>query len=223
MSRTTWLIVAFFIVLAAVLIFSSRQDRPLETTTRTDLPWLITTHDDGSSTVLDIHLGHTDLKGTVDKFGSPEGIALFAQGEKPGALEVYFGKVSFGPLTAKVVVNLAASDDEKIAMLERAVSRQGASGSDARFTLSEEDQQKAISRIVEAITYIPSYGGLEADFFRERLGEPAAWKLEDEERVLWFYPDRGVSLLLDADGKEVFQYDQPRNFVLPEGTETGKE
>jgi hypothetical protein len=74
LSRNTWLIIAFFTVLAAILVFSSGQDRPLETTTRSDLPWLITTHDDGSSTVLDIHLGHTDLKGAAKKFGTPEGI-----------------------------------------------------------------------------------------------------------------------------------------------------
>ncbi len=219
MSRNTWLIIAFFTVLAAILVFSSGQDRPLETTTRSDLPWLITTHDDGSSTVLDIHLGHTDLKGAAKKFGTPEGIALFMQTGKTGALEVYFGNVSFGPLKAKVVANLVATDAEKAAMQERAISRQIASGSDVRYTLSTDDQQQAATRAIESITYIPSYGGLEADFFRERLGEPDAWKREDEDRVLWFYPDKGLTLLIDADSKEVFQYDQPRNFTLPEGVE----
>ena len=67
---------------------------------------------------------------------------------------------------------------------------------------------------------LPTYGGLEADFFRERLGEPAAWKFEDEERVLWFYPDKGLSLLIDSDGKDIFQYSMPRNFEIPEGATT---
>jgi len=69
--------------------------------------------------------------------------------------------------------------------------------------------------VLVGVTYIPGYSRLEEDFFRARLGEPAAWQRVDEERIRWFYPDKGLSLLIDADGKDVFEYVLPRDFVLP--------
>lgn len=214
------LITTLLIILVIGLVYLTSQERPVEKTSRTDLPWLISVHQDGTSTVLDLHLGEATLEDAIAKFGPPEGIALFAEADEPGELEVYFGTVSFGPLKAKVIINLAASADEKKAMIEHATAKKTASNRDVRFSLSPEDQEAAIKRHVTAITYIPDYSGLEADFFRERLGEPAAWKREDEERILWFYPDKGLTLLIDADGKEVLQYYQPRSYKLPQGAQS---
>ena len=78
-----------------------------------------------------------------------------------------------------------------------------------------------MQRPVRSLTYIPLYGELDAEFFRSRFGEPAAWRRIDDTSVQWFYPDRGLSILIDANSKEVLQYAQPRDFSLPKDLATG--
>jgi len=74
-----------------------------------------------------------------------------------------------------------------------------------------------VGRRITGISYLPRYKGLEADFFRERLGEPAAWREIDEHSVQWFYPELGLSLLISSTEGAVFEYVAPRDFVLPAG------
>ena len=72
------------------------------------------------------------------------------------------------------------------------------------------------------MSYLPKYKGLDAKFFRARLGEPAAWLQPDEATVLWFYPDRGLTLTVSAKDGAVLEYVPPRAFVLPaEATRAG--
>ena len=52
--------------------------------------------------------------------------------------------------------------------------------------------------------------------------DPAAWQPVDDTRVRWFYPDKGLSLLLDSDGKDVFEYVMPRQFALPADAQVGE-
>lgn len=184
---------------------------------RTDLPWQIQLFDDGSSEVFGLRLGHSTLADTVERFGPYEELALFEAKDGSHSLEAFFGTVSFGPLKAKVVVSLEAPAEQLTALAARAQERKGSPTGDWKLFLDPSDLDGQLARPLATLTYIPSYGGLEADFFRQRLGEPEAWQTVDEESVKWFYPRKGLSLLLDTKGKEVLEYVAPRNFQLPEG------
>jgi hypothetical protein len=41
-----------------------------------------------------------------------------------------------------------------------------------------------------------------------------------EHAVSWLYPELGLSLLIDAEGKEAFEYVAPRDFRMPPGGTT---
>jgi hypothetical protein len=186
---------------------------------RSDLPWQVQPLPDGSSRVFELQLGTATLQDAVSKFGPVEDMAVFAAQDGRYALEAYFGKVQFGPLSARVVTALDVPDAELEALVDRASEREGSPTGDWKFKLSAADRAAQGMRRLRAITYIPAYGGLEADFFRQRLGEPAAWKPLEEGTVQWFYPERGLSLVLNAEGKEVLEYVAPRDFRLPEGAQ----
>lgn len=219
-SKLTLSLAAFLIAAIALIFLLPAPDRPDETSQRTDLPWQITVFPDGSSQVLDLRLGVSTLQDAMNKFGLPEGMALYLHNSTPANIEVYFGTVTLGPLKAKVIANLAVDSAQKEAMAQRAVKRESTPTGDPKLVLSAEDQQLLTSAAISNLSYSPTYGGLEADFFRERLGEPAAWKKGEESQVFWFYPDRGLTLLIDAEGKELFEYQRPDQFQLPENTST---
>jgi hypothetical protein len=189
------------------------------TQTRTDLPWQIEIYPDGTSKVFDLHLGLATLADAVEKFGPYENLAVFASEDGNQVLEAYFGIVRFGPLQARVITALAATPEELTALIQTSRGREGSPTGDWKFPLQQAVWIKQHGRQVQAISYIPTYGGLEQDYFRERFGEPSAWKTLERHLVQWYYPALGLSLLLNSKGEEVLEFVPPRAMRLPQDLE----
>lgn len=183
---------------------------------RTDLPWQITVHPDGSSRVLDLELGQATLGDAMAKFGGLEGLALFEPKQGELALEAFFGTVQLGPLKAKIVVGLEAGQAELQTMLDAAVKREGSPTGDWKYTLADAPRDH-MQRRITVISYVPGTRSLDAGFFRDRFGEPAATLQESEQAVSWFYPGLGLSVLIDDKAHEVLEYMLPRDFTMPDG------
>ncbi len=180
---------------------------------KVNLPWNVTVFDDASSQIFDIHLGKSTLSEAMDIWGRPEKIALFSSKGEPLSVEVFFNNPPAGPMKASVVLTIAATKQEMLSI--GTTGQSGTETGDARHTISEQDQEKMLSHTIENLTYIPAYRGLEAEYFEERLGKPEATHRESETAISWFYPDIGLTLLIDDEGKDVFQYESPVGFQLP--------
>jgi hypothetical protein len=133
-------------------------------------------------------------------------------------LEAYFGTVHFGPLKAKVITSLASSREELDSLKAAATDREGSPSGDWKFPLSEGPASHR-DRIVKGLTYIPGTRNLDQAFVLERFGQPAATLRESEQAISWFYPERGLSVLLDDKTREVFEYRLPKDFELPDGSQ----
>lgn len=218
-NKWTWIAIA--VLLAGVLIFfvTPPADHQ-ETEHRTDLPWQVEAQPDGTSKVFDLHIGNSTLKQAIAKFGNPESVALYIKDSGERSVETYFGTVSLGPLKAKIILNLEMTEERLDSFERNAIKQEYSAEGHRKLLLDADDKQSLGDTVIQGITYIPTYKGLKADFFRQRFGEPAAWKVEDEENVQWFYPDKGLTLLLSDEGREVLQYRMPRDFSMPEDVET---
>lgn len=187
---------------------------------RTDLPWQISVNADGSSRVLDMQLGSATLADAMTKFGGVEGLAIFEKNDGEMSFEAFFGTVQFGPLKAKIIVTLAATEDELRTLITRAMGREGSPSGDWKYPLNDTPSEHR-TRLVTGISYIPGTRNLDPAFIRERFGEPAATLRENDQAVSWFYPDRGLSILIDDEAREVLEYRPPRDFVLPDQAKPG--
>jgi len=204
--------------LAISYLFAPAPD-PEMVKARTDLPWQVSVNPDGSSRVFDLELGNATLNDAQNKFGPVEGYAIFTSQEGASDLEAYFGNVMFGPLKAKVVVKLQASQQEKQELLARGGERKSSPTGDWKHALNPADHAAQAQRLVTAISYVPGTRGLDQAFFLERFGQPAATLQENEHAVSWFYPNKGLSILIDNKGREVLEYVPPRAFVMPAGVQ----
>jgi hypothetical protein len=221
--RTFGIILAASLAAAVLLWWLMPDPRDGDIRHRTDLPWQITSFSDGTSQVIDLHLGQDNLARAIQKLGPYEQLALFEGKDGHYSLEAWFGNVHFGPLKAKVSVSLALGPARAKALATHAVERKPSPTGDWKLLLPARLNASLDDALITGITYIPASGGLDEAFFRERLGEPAAWQRVDENRVRWLYPDKGLSLLIDAEGKEVFEYVMPRQFRMPADAQTGHE
>jgi hypothetical protein len=217
--KTPLVILALVAVLLGAFYLLAPAPDPDKAVTRTDLPWQVEVLPDGTSRVFDLHLGEATLDDAIAKFGPYESMAVFQSEAGRRSLEAYFGKVSFGPLEARVVTALDVPDSELEALVDGAIERKGSPTGDWKFMLDAADQGALRARTLRSVTYIPTYRGLEADFFRERFGEPEAWKVLGKHAVQWFYPDRGLSMVLDTRGQEALEFVVPRIMTVPEDAE----
>lgn len=218
--RIALLAIAITLVLLGALWLIPRDDLSRDTVRPIDVPWIVTAHDDGSSEVLGLNLGQATLNDAIERFGSPESIALFLARDGSSSLEAYFGNVQLAPMMkVKLVATLSADEALLDQFTANAIDRAGTREGDAKLLLAEADKDALGTLPLAGLTCIPGYTGLESDFFRERLGAPAATRVETDHAVSWFYPELGLSLVIDAEGAEVFEYVPPRDFVLPADAE----
>jgi len=217
--RIALILVALVAGLAGLIWLVPHDGGLPEPNQRMEAPWGIEPLPGGGTRVLGIDLGTARFDDAMTRFGAPESIGLFLNKEGARSLEAYFGDVYLGPMMrAKVIVTLEADTSLLDALAANAIGREGTREGDAKLLLAGEDKARLGALLISGMTCIPSYSGLEADFFRERLGPPAATRQESEHAQSWFYPDLGLSLVIDAEGGEVFEYRLPSRFTLPTDT-----
>ena len=203
------IIIAAVSLLAFILLFFTA---PPTKHAQPDMPWQVVVHDPGHSEVFDIVLNKTTLQQAVNRFGQLEDVALYQSSAGAYNLEAYFGKVLIGPLSARVIVNLQAPEQEMASLAQNTSKRTSTENGSLKWILSPGQRQQQLLRKVTSLTFIPGYGGMDAAYLEQRFGAPQARNKVDEHSELWLYPHLGVRILLDTEGKEVFEYVAPGQF-----------
>ncbi len=208
------LIIASVTLIAVVLFYSTAEQSLNEPA---DMPWHITVHDAHHTEVFGIVLNTTTLEQARQKFGQLDGLALFKSMKGDYSLEAYFGKVTIGPFSARIIANLDVSQSELESLTEHTIKRVITKDGSQRWTIKTNKQAEQGVRLIKSLSYIPAYSGMDQAFITERFGEPESRKVVDETTELWFYPQQGVRIMVDNDGKELFEYTTQDQFMLTAG------
>lgn len=181
------------------------------------MPWHITVHDGNHVEVFGIVLNQTSLEQAREHFGQLEALALYQNTSGVYNLEAYFGRVEIGRFKARIIANLEASQDDLEALTMHAIKRVKTEEGSDRWTLNPDQLVGQGLRKITTLSYIPDYSGLESDFILQKFGEPASRLPVSETAQLWVYPNKGVRVLIDSQGREIFEYMSPDHFKLLEG------
>ena len=187
------------LVVVSLMFFNGEEqhsDEPL-----TGLPWQIDILPDGDTRVFDITPGRTTFGEAIELLGKDLDLAIIAAPHETGALEAYYSQHSFGPITGKLILVLDIAPD----MLSDMRKRGYQDGGTRRYRLHPDDLPAAYRAPVRIITFLPSFN-LDEEIVQARFGTPAEIiQLNEQEKHL-LYPDKGLDIILNAEGKEVLQY-----------------
>jgi len=209
MFRNTPLIVLLFSIAAVLIGIYVIPGKQAQTA---HFPWQIETLPDGSSRVFGLTLGHTTLSEAEQALGEPAEVSLFVPAQGPRVVEAYFDNVDISGLRARIVVVMEIAEEEVAAMYNRGARVANMGGGQRKVTLSDEDMAQLKLRPVGSLTYIPRIN-LDAELIARRFGEPAERIAEPEGKVEhWLYPEKGLDIALNPEGKEVLQYVLPARF-----------
>ena len=202
-----YFIVLLFVILVVLgqVFFNSDEEGSNQPVT--GLPWQIDILPGGDTRVFGITLGHTTLGEAIALLGDDMDLAIIAAPHEAGALETYYSHYSAGPITGKLILVLDVAPDALLSLRERAFQ----DGGSRKYHLHPDDLPVAYRAPVKIINFMPSFN-LDEEIVEVRFGAPAEIIQVHAEQKHLLYPDKGLDLILNTDGKEVLQYLAPEEF-----------
>ncbi len=206
-------LVLLFSGIFAALYFSADR-KPGDTNQITHLPWQISLHADGTSSVFGIQLDHSTLAEVDKRIAREVQVHLFRDQDNSLTAEALFERINLGGLISNLILTLDV-DEKTLRDLElRAIKRSPMPTGSYELSLSINDQEILLSKRILAITYSPVSVQLNEEMIFSHFGKTDDRFTDSDNLISYFYPDRGVAITLNTNKreKEVFQYVAPRNF-----------
>lgn len=176
-----------------------------------NLPWKIKILENGHTEVFGISPGNITLRDFAKRFNELADIKLFQKPDNTLFLEAYLGKVRIGRFEARLVAELDASDELLKNILEQGIDRKPTPNNLWQYNLSSEQILSALDLRVWRFMYISiaDYEEKQIDFF----GKPDEVQKVGETTEYRLFPEKGLVVLWDTDGKETFYYVSPDDFL----------
>ena len=176
------------------------------------MPWQIEHTDQGHTRVFGVELGKTSLWDLIKSWKSqqPE-VGLFTSRNQSRRLEAYLGNRRLGLFDAKIILGLGASQENLDAFSADDINVKPTPTGAYKQELSEANLELAFELPITSITYIPKVK-YDAERLETHFSQPQSRKPLKGGGAFWFYPDHGLVVLLDPNGKEVFHYVNQEDF-----------
>ncbi|OMH38746.1 hypothetical protein [Motiliproteus sp. MSK22-1] len=195
--------------LAIIIAISLPGGRKVDSNPK--LPWQITTDADGNTSVFGLTLGKSTLKDAELSFENAATLSLFRTTSGEYSVEAYFDRIYLSGLKANLVLTLEVSAQQAQEIFSRGIRISQLGDGSKKVEISEEDKQHLGGSTIDLITYLPA-ADLEAPLIAKHFGIPDRKIAEGEHLTHWLYPDKGLDITVNSDGKEVFQYLTPSEF-----------
>lgn len=199
------------IVTAGLFWSFSGNDEENKAIAATDLPWKVSITGNGSTHILGVDIGEITFKELMFKLKLLAEPALFETPEGILFLEASFGKKKFGILEARLIAEMEADQSVFKAMKEDNAGRDSTPSNHWKYSLSVKSTKVANDLRVWRLVYLPV-----ADFELKQMkffGEPQEKIQVTNNAQYWLYPEKGMALLWDKEGKEIFYYTAPKDFA----------
>jgi len=202
--------IVIFVAVFAVVMFLLRPQPGDNNSSQkvTGLPWQIEVLPDGKTVVFGITLGQSTFADVRRQADGGE-VAIMSLGAADVSLEMYVKSFRAGMLTGRLIVVASQTATQLADMRSRAIR----SGGENRFKLHADDRAGAQNAVVESVTFIP-HANLDAEVISQRFGMPVQVIKTSEIISHHLYPDKGLDIILDKEGKEVLQYVLPAKFSM---------
>lgn len=175
------------------------------------VPWAVELLPDGATRVFGLTLPGSTLLDAQAAWGDELQLALMASRDQPAVLEAFVENYRSGPITGRLVLSAGATPKALSRWREHAAKEQPVSAETRRIALRADDRAEALRAPVVGIGFIPS-AQLDAETLRLRFGEPAQRVPGAGQVEHWLYPDQGLAILFDPQGRELLQYVAPAEF-----------
>ncbi len=195
------------ILLSAVAIFAVfyLSTRNMDMPQNQAMPWQSYKDSNNNTVVFNLTIGSSDLTDAMRLLGSEVKASLFENEGKNPELEIFFSSTKVGGISAKVILNLII-DNANIDILATNIKESMVMPSGVRkttFNLVAESSMFGLK--IKSLTFIPSTD-LSQDTIISRFGKPNSVDVAEQGLEYWYYPNKGLRIIVDSDGKEILEF-----------------
>jgi len=174
-------------------------------------PWALEPVPGGGIRVFGLHLPGATLADAQSAWGDDLQLALMASRGEPAMLEASVETARPGTVGGRLVFSAEAKAQDIERWRGHAAKEEPVSADTRRIALRADDRADALRTPIVGIGFIPA-AQLDARTLRERFGAPAEVWRSTASVEHWLYPDRGLDVMLDEQGRELLQYVAPADF-----------
>lgn len=198
-------------LIAVICLFLAACDAGNTDKLNINLPWQVSKNADGSTKILGVDIGNVTFKELMFKLKLLAEPAVFEDPNGKLSLEAYFGKKKFGALEARLVAEMEADQSQLQTMVKNTTDKESTPSNNWKYSLDIQDTKVANDLRVWRLIYLPvsDYEPKQMNFF----GKPESVQKISETAEYRFYPSKGMVLLYDTEGKEIFYYAAQKDFA----------
>ena len=181
---------------------------------KTAFPWEIKHSNTGTTQVFNLDIGHSNLYEMMQILHKIPEVNIFEEADENRVLEAYFAKMKLGIFDAILIAEL----DSKAEQLEDFIAQSNMGDRKAmpsgrwKYTLTENSVKIANRLRVWRLIYIPIAKYTDVSL-QKQFGEPAEKETLDDTLSYWYYPKKGLAILYDKKGSEIFYYVAKHEFA----------
>ncbi|WP_101756911.1 hypothetical protein [Oceanicoccus sp. KOV_DT_Chl] len=215
MKKTLFFVILFAVGAAIYFLQLPSAVEPVVDTVATQhgLPWQIELRD-GSSRVFGITLGVSTLADATTVINRDFELAILAKHKQVGALEIFYRDFMAGQLQGKLILVVDVDDALLTSLIDGAASGEMLDNGTKKFQLAEQQLASVQQLLIRSITFAPT-ARLDREMIEQRFGVAPFTEAANESVNHYLYPELGLDILIDDNGKDLLEYVAPKKFGLP--------
>lgn len=201
-SRIVLVILLLAFVIYGVFFLSTRD---VEIPDNQAMPWQSYVNEQGKTVVFGLTMGESTLAESMRLFGSEVEASLFEDKDQKQTLEVFFSSTKVGGISAKVILNLALNDQQFGYLRSHIKETEVMPTGNKKTIFNQTGESSMFGLTISALTFIPS-ADLSSDTLLGLFKKPARVELAGPGVEYWHYPNKGLRIILDDEGREILEY-----------------
>jgi hypothetical protein len=171
------------------------------------MPWQSYVNDQGETVVFDLTMGKSTLADAMRLFGTEVEASLFEEDNKRD-LEVFFSSTKVGGISAKVILNLDLNNQQFSYLNNNIKETEVLSIDTKKISFNKAGESSMFALTINALTFIPR-ADLSADTLIGLFKKPARVDLVEPGIEYWYYPSKGLRIIVDTENKEILEFYTP--------------
>jgi len=201
-SRLVLIILLITFVIYSVFYLSTRD---VEIPDNQAMPWQSYVNDQGKTVVFDLTMDESTLAESMRLFGTEVEASLFEDKDQKKTLEIFFSNTKVGGISAKVILNLALNDQQFHYLSDNIKETEVMPSGNKKTIFNQAGESSMFGLTISALTFIPS-ADLSADTLLGLFKKPARVELVEPGVEYWYYPSKGLRIIVDAERKEILEF-----------------
>ncbi|MEO1939841.1 MAG: hypothetical protein ABGX46_04495 [Candidatus Thioglobus sp.] len=169
------------------------------------MPWQSYVNDQGKTVVFDLTMDESTLAESMRLFGTEVEASLFEDKDQKKTLEIFFSNTKVGGISAKVILNLALNDQQFNYLSDNIKETEVMPSGNKKTIFNQAGESSMFGLTISALTFIPS-ADLSADTLLGLFKKPARVELVEPGVEYWYYPSKGLRIIVDAERKEILEF-----------------